>query len=425
MVAFSGVTQTVKRVVSDFSDKNVTFMAAGIAYNALVSLAPLVILSLLLVSAVGGGLEERLLAVATDSLPGPIADAIVGIAGSQPSLAGVSVVGVVVLLWGTLKIFRGLDTAFSEIYETTVENSLRDQLVDGAVVFAVLVAAIVATVGVTALFSVLSETIPLVGLLTPVVLIAGLVAAFLPMYRRFPDADLEWREALPGAVVGAVGWAVLQGIFQVYLTFKGDGSGGFFGGVIVVVTWLYFSSLVLLLGAVLNSVLGGHSTGQPGGVGASVAQRGTDTELDTAMDRDELSGYLRDLRERLTGRYEELDPSDEPAGAASNGETVGSRASSPRPTGAGPENDDGAALLADEPVTKTGRRRGSDGGVREDREVREIRGTLRTFRPRSLEGDPVEVIERSRVDCDERVHEITITWRTAEPEVEDDTSDRR
>ena len=30
-----------------------------------------------------------------------------------------TVVGLVVLLWGTLKIFRGLDTAFSEIYGTT------------------------------------------------------------------------------------------------------------------------------------------------------------------------------------------------------------------------------------------------------------------------------------------------------------------
>ncbi|WP_348612039.1 YihY/virulence factor BrkB family protein [Halobaculum rarum] len=419
MVAFSEVTQVVKRVASDFSDKNVTFMAAGIAYNALVSLAPLVILSLLVVSAAGGGLEERLLAVATDSLPGPIADAIAGIAEGQPSLAGVSVVGVVVLLWGTLKIFRGLDTAFSEIYETTAENSLRDQLIDGVVVFGVLVAAIVATAGVTVLFSVFSDTIPFVGLLTPLVLIAGLVAAFLPMYRRFPDADLGWGEALPGAVVGGVGWAALQGIFQVYLVFKGDGSGGFFGGVIVVVTWLYFSGLVLLLGAVFNSVLGGHSTGQPGGVGATVAQRGTDTELDTSMERDELSGYLRDLRERLTGRYEELDPADELAGVESNGETAGSGAPSPRWTGAAPENAGDATVLADERATRPGRRRGTDV------EIREIRGTLRTFRPRSLPGDPVAVIERSRVDDDERAHEVVITWRTAEPEAEDDPSDRR
>jgi len=34
-----------------------------------------------------------------------------------------------------LKIFRGLDTAFSEIYASTEENSLVDQLQDGAVVF--------------------------------------------------------------------------------------------------------------------------------------------------------------------------------------------------------------------------------------------------------------------------------------------------
>lgn len=33
-----------KRVLSEFSEKNVTFIAAGLAYNAFVSLAPLLLL---------------------------------------------------------------------------------------------------------------------------------------------------------------------------------------------------------------------------------------------------------------------------------------------------------------------------------------------------------------------------------------------
>lgn len=68
---------------------------------------------------------------------------------------------------------------------------------------------------------------------------------------------------------------------------------------IVVITWLYFSGVVLLLGAVINAVAGGHSTGAPGGTGRAAAR--TDVDAERSLDRDELATYLRELREELTG----------------------------------------------------------------------------------------------------------------------------
>ncbi|NEU55707.1 YihY/virulence factor BrkB family protein [Halorussus sp. MSC15.2] len=295
-----------KRVYADFSEKNVTFMAAGIAYNAFVSLAPMLLLLLLVVSTFGGGLEARVVAVAGNWLPGPIANVVEEIFRGNSSAAGASVVGLVVLLWGTLKIFRGLDTAFSEIYETRGRNSFVDQLKDGIVVLVALVVAIVSTIGVTVAFSRFSDSIPFVGLLTPLVLVAGLVIAFYPMYYRFPDTEVGLDDVLPGVVFAAVGWAVLQGVFQVYLLFKDPGSGSFFGSVILVVTYLYFSGLVLLLGAVINAVVGGHSSGEPGGVGRAATSY--DTQREETLDREELADYLADLRNELAGRYDGMRP---------------------------------------------------------------------------------------------------------------------
>ncbi|ESP88797.1 YihY/virulence factor BrkB family protein [Candidatus Halobonum tyrrellensis] len=305
MATSSSVVGTAKRVFSDVSEKNVTFMAGGIAYNALVSLAPALLLLLLVVSLVGGGLEARIATVAGEWLPGPIADLVTRVFEGDASAPGASFVGLVVLVWGTLKIFRSLDTAFSEIYETEDENSLVDQLKDGAVVLAALVVAVVAMVGASAAFSVFADALPLGGLLPPLVLVVGLGVAFFPMYYRFPDADVGVSDVVPGVVFAAVGWAALQGLFQVYLTFKNPDSGAFFGGVIVVVTYLYFSGLVLLVGAVVNAALGGHSTGAPGGVGRGA----TDAETDErSLDGDDLATYLADLREGLTGRYDGMRP---------------------------------------------------------------------------------------------------------------------
>ncbi|ODR81879.1 ribonuclease BN [Haladaptatus sp. W1] len=300
MVTIDGVTETGKRVVSDFSEKNVTLMAAGIAYNAFVSLAPVLLLLLIVVGIVGGGLEDRILEIAGGSLPSPIANVIERVFRSNASASGASLIGLVVLVWGSLKIFRGLDTAFSEIYDTEAGNSFLDQVKDALVVLVALTVAIIATVVVSAVFSAFADTVPYLGLLTPLVLVAGLILAFFPMYYVFPDAELEWKQVLPGTVFAAVGWAALQALFQVYLASKGSSSASLFGGVIVVITWLYFSGLVLLLGAVINAVLGGYS-----GAGEEAVDG---IEREASLTRDELADYLRDLREGVTGRYERMRP---------------------------------------------------------------------------------------------------------------------
>lgn len=299
MGAIAGLAKTGKQVFATFSDKNVTFMAGGIAYSAFVSLAPTLLLLLFVVTTLGGGLEGRVLDIAQNSLPGPIYDVVEQFLGGDDPPAGASIVGLVALIWGTLKVFRGLDTAFSEIYETEAENSFVDQLSDGIVVLVALVVSVIATVAASSVFATLTEQIPFLGFFTPVVLVAGLTLAFLPMYYRFPDTVHSWREVLPGAILAAVGWAALQGLFQVYVLFKGDGTGSFFGGVIVVVTWLYFSGLVLLLAAVVNAVRTGHA-------GDLTTEATSDTEMarENTLTRDELGNYLTELKEQVAGRYE-------------------------------------------------------------------------------------------------------------------------
>ncbi|WP_336343915.1 YihY/virulence factor BrkB family protein [Halalkalicoccus ordinarius] len=321
MVDLSRTLQLGKQIGTEFSEKNVTLIAAGIAYNAFISLAPILLVLLLAVSLAGGGLEQRIVEVARTALPGPIAGIVVEIFQGESAVSGASVVGLVVLVWGALKIFRSLDTAFSEIYETTADNSFLDQVVDALVVLVAIVIAIVGTVGVTAVFAMLEDTIPFIGLLTPVVLVGGLVLAFFPMYYRFPDTDLHWRHVLPGVVVAAVGWAAFQSLFQVYLAATGGGSENFFGGVIVIVTWLYFSGLILLLGAIINAVLGGYASGDPGGVGrgaaesATTRETGDETTYEETLTREESAEFLEALREDLAGRYEGMRPTGSEKGA--------------------------------------------------------------------------------------------------------------
>lgn len=163
----------------------------------------------------------------------------------------------------------------------------------------------------------LAERIPNAHWLTPLALIVGLVIAFYPIYHVFADSDVGVRDVLPGVVVAAVGWAALQGLFQLYLAVADPTLGSLFGGVIVVVTYLYFSALVFLLGAVVNAVFGDHSTGRPAAIGRQ--RNGYVTERVESFDSDELDAYLGDLRTELTTadgdvRVEFLDGRLEPDG---------------------------------------------------------------------------------------------------------------
>jgi membrane protein len=253
-----GAVPFVKSVVAGVQEKNVTFMAAGIAYQAFISLIPLLVLLFFLVSFVGDqALAARVSSMTEGFLPESgqimLEQAIEGNTGS----VGTSIIGIVVLLWGSLKIFRGLDTAFSEIYASTGENSLVDQLRDGAVVFGSIGVALVAAAVTTVVFA-FFPSIPFIGLVNPLLLVVGLTIAFLPMYYRFPDVDVSVRQVIPGVVVAAVGWAALQSLFQIYVALSSSASGGPIGAILLLLTWLYFGGLILLVGAVVNATHSGH-----------------------------------------------------------------------------------------------------------------------------------------------------------------------
>ncbi|NKE37786.1 YihY family inner membrane protein [Natronococcus sp. JC468] len=258
--ARSGIA-AAKSVVGGIQEKNVTFMAASIAYQAFISLIPLLVLVFFLVSVVG---DEQLATEVSATTEGflPESGQVIledGIEGSTGS-AGASIIGLVTLIWGSLKIFRGLDTAFSEIYESAAENSFLEQLRDAFVVFGAIAIALLAAAGATTAFAVLPD-VPFIGVLNPILLIVGLTFAFLPMYYFFPDVDVSVREIVPGVVVAAVGWAALQSLFQVYVAVaSGSDAAGPVGAILLLLTWLYFGGLILLVGAVVNATRSGRLT---------------------------------------------------------------------------------------------------------------------------------------------------------------------
>ncbi|SEW13011.1 YihY/virulence factor BrkB family protein [Natrinema salifodinae] len=251
------IYSVARDVAAVIDEHNVTFMAGSIAHAAFLSLLPLLLLLFIIAGAVGNDyLTEQLVAMARDHLS-PAGQGLVYEALTHASeRAGASLIGLVSLLWGMLRIFRGINTAFDELYADD-ESSFLEQLVDGAIVFTVIfVATVGAGFGATTLAAI---DHPLVEVLTPFALFLALAAAFFPMYYVFPEPDVSMREALPGTVIAAAGWVLLEAIFGIYADLVNTvGTFETLGAVILLLIWLYGNALVLLVGAAVNVVIGNH-----------------------------------------------------------------------------------------------------------------------------------------------------------------------
>ncbi len=291
-VALGETVATLRATVRKVRRRNLTFVAGSLAYNAFVSLIPLLVLLLLAAGTIGdarlaGRLSSLTQSVLTPEAQDLVADALTNTSGQT----GLSVAGVLVLLWGALKLFRGLNTAFAEVYDTTDEVSFIGQVRDAFLAFLVVVVSLLAVGLAAGAFAYFDY--PFLGVLNPLLLLCALSLAFFPMYYVFPHVDMSPREALPGAVVAAGGWAILEVGFQIYAANAGKYEAyGVIGGVLLLVTWLYFSGLVLLIGAAVNAVIWerNRAVADPLTTGPSERAGGDTATPGNATDRHERTG---------------------------------------------------------------------------------------------------------------------------------------
>lgn len=249
---------TVQDIVVLASDRNITYLAAAIAYYAFVSMLPLILLVVAVASFVGGEtLAARVTAVFSTQLSSAGQESVTNALTNTAGRGTASLVGFLTLSWSGLRLFRGLTQAFDELYVDDVETSILGQVTDAVTVVVGTGVAVSLVVATGVVLSVLAVPIPFLAVVSTVALVAVLVLTFLPIYYVLPPLEITVREALPGALVAAVGWVGLQVGFRVYAASASQYAAyGIIGGVLLFVTWLYFASTIVLVGAAVNAVLG-------------------------------------------------------------------------------------------------------------------------------------------------------------------------
>jgi len=91
--------------------------------------------------------------------------------------------------------------------------------------------------------------LPLTGL--------ALIVLALAFYLLTPENYLTVRQALPGAIFFAIGWIIATKLFQLYVARYDRYNPTYLAlaSIIVLLTWMYLTCLLLLLGGKLNAII--------------------------------------------------------------------------------------------------------------------------------------------------------------------------
>jgi membrane protein len=87
------------------------------------------------------------------------------------------------------------------------------------------------------------------------VVFALVALAIALIYYYAPDAEQDWIWITPGSVVATVLWVAISLAFKFYVAHFGsyNATYGTIGGIIILLTWMYVSSLAILVGAEINA----------------------------------------------------------------------------------------------------------------------------------------------------------------------------
>jgi membrane protein len=259
-------TRVLRRATLGFFEHEALHNAASMAYFAILALFQLVVLGVVVLSYFLGEGAARDFIVEQVGKTTPIDDATIEaiIDGVISARGGITVVSIVLLAWGALGLFSALNRGIAGAFVTAKRrNFVLDKLV-GLSLIALAGALVLLSMAIGFITNVLRReagdligsvpggeaALTLFGFLVPVFLI---FVAFLAVYRITPNRPVSLGEIWPGALVAALAWTVLRIGFTFFATeiANYDTVFGPISTAISLLVFLYFSSVVILLGAEL------------------------------------------------------------------------------------------------------------------------------------------------------------------------------
>ena len=262
-----------RRVWAEIQDDNILGLAAQLAYYFFFSLFPLLLFLTPLFSLVGD--PERLVAFtlvqleqAVPSEAMAVVENVVTSVAFSKNAPGLMSVGALLALWAGSNVFNAIIAALNRAYDVKERRPWwKARLIALAMVLVSGLAIALASVTIIAGEQIIAWAAGLLRLdrgAAQLWLLAQYAVGFLFLlgaawlaYYVLPATRQNPRITLAGALFASVMWVIVTLGFRLYVVNFGsyDATYGTIGAVMVLLTWMYLTMLVLLVGGELNSEL--------------------------------------------------------------------------------------------------------------------------------------------------------------------------
>ena len=264
------IGKIMKKAFAGFTDDKVFKMSASLAYYTIFSIGPMIIVIIFLADLFYG----------REAIEGTIYGQLSGLVGNgaalqiqeiikNASISGESTVaatiGVITLIIGATTVFAEIQDSINTIWNLKAKASksgivkmLLTRLVSFSVVISlgfILLVSLIVNGLIEGLMDRLQRVFPdvtvvLVYVVNLIVTFAVITALFSIIFKVLPDAKIKWKDVFVGAMATAVLFMI--GKFGISLYIGQSDIGGTYGAagsMVILLLWVYYSSLILYFGA--------------------------------------------------------------------------------------------------------------------------------------------------------------------------------
>ena len=260
MTRFERTKILLTKTFGNWSEDNVPRLAAAFSFYAMLSLAPVLVLSVSVAALILKGDAEKALLDKVQEFVGSkeSVDLLRGIISSAQNKS----TGAIATLISLLVTFFSASNLFLQLQEAA--NAIWDVRQTGSVIRNLIVTRVLAFLAV-AVFGVLilswlaldswlnwlsSHTPGFQGssIISPLVTSLFFTLALGVAYKAMPRGRVQWRDVWPGAATAAVGLALSKLAFSIYLGHAGLSAYGAAGSLVALLLWIYYSSQIFFFG---------------------------------------------------------------------------------------------------------------------------------------------------------------------------------
>jgi len=263
------IFECIKKAGSEFASDNAIKLSASLSYYTIFALAPLLILIISLAGlflgtdAVQGKIYGEINDVVGNSAALQIQEIIQNIRATKHTVAG-TIIGFITLLIGATGVFTEIQDSINYIWSIKAKPKkgwlklLRNRLLSFSLIVS-LGFLLLVSLAVNALMDLLSEhlkiyfadaTVYIFYVINLIMIFAVISCLFAIIFKVLPDATIRWKDAFIGASITAVLFIMGKFLISFYLGTSNIGvTYGAAASVIIILLWVYYSSIILYFGA--------------------------------------------------------------------------------------------------------------------------------------------------------------------------------